>query len=205
MGEQYEHVRRNGGGNMVGARRAHGAAEPGGPEPDIGRPAHRARREGRVEAREGKELQQERLGDGRRIGRLRVERPEPGQQEDRQPDVPFVLLRDLVDGLEHRLAGREQAQVVPDVPVRRDDLRLGDRVERAATPVEHQVDVGERLEPPSEPRGGLPDALGDGANLARTLGQDGDDLVGFAELDRAQDDPLLLVGGHRRMVAPEVL
>ena len=158
-----------------------------------------------MEAREGKELQQERLGDGRRIGRLRVEGPEPGQEEERQPDVPFVLFRNLVDGLEHRLAGREQAQVVADVPVRRDDLRLSDRVERAATPVEHQVDVGERLEPPSEPRGGLPDALGDAANLARTLGQDGDDLVGFAELDRAQDDPLLLVGGHRRMVAPEVL
>src|SRR5439155_12105229 len=181
------------------------AAEPGGPEPHVGRAAHRARGERGVETREGKELQEERFGHGRRVGRFRIECPQSGEQEDRELDVPFVFLRDLVDGLEHRLAGREQAQVVADVPVRGDDLRLGDGVERAATPVEHQVDVGERLEPSAEPRGGLPDALGDAADLARTLGQDGDDLVGFAEFDRAQDDPLLLIGGHGRMVAPEVL
>ena len=124
----------------------------------------------------------------------------PGQQQQRQPDVPLVLLGHLVDGLEHRLPGGEQPQVVADRQVRRDDLGLRDRVQRATAVVQHQRHVGERLQARPEPAGGLADPLRDRPDLAGALGHDGDDLVGLAELDRAQDDALFLIGGHGRIV-----
>ena len=85
--------------------------------------------------------------------------------------------------------------------MRRDDLGLRHGVERAASPVQHQGNVRERLEPRAETAGGLADALGHGPDLARALGHDGHDLVGLAELDRAQDDALFLVERHGGIVA----
>ena len=38
----------------------------------------------------------------------------PASSRSDEPDVPLVLLRDLVDRLEHRLAGREQREVLAD-------------------------------------------------------------------------------------------
>ena len=62
--------------------------------------------------------------------------------------------------------------------------------------------MGEGLEPRAEAARGLADALRHRPDLARALGHDGDDLVGFAELVRAQDDALLFVRRHPRIVAP---
>ncbi len=135
---------------------------------------------------------------------LRVERPEPGQQEQRESHVPLVLLRHLVDGLEHGLAGGEQREVLADRHVRRDDLGLGDRVERATAVIQHEVHVRERLQSCAEAAGRLADAFRDGPYLAGALGHHGHDLVGFAELDGPQDDALLFVRGHGRIVAPHV-
>ncbi len=131
----------------------------------------------------------------------RLQRPEPREQQEHDAHVPLVFLGDAVDRLEHRLAGGEQREVVADRAMGGDDLGLGDRVERSSAPVEHQVHVGERLQARPEPAGGLADPLRHAPDLAGALGHDGDDLVGLAELRRPEDDALLLVGGHRRIVA----
>ena len=177
----------------VGADRA---AEPGRPQPHVGCAADRAGGERRVEPRQRQQLQPERLRHRRRVARPGVERAQPVEQEHRERDVALVLLGDLVDRLDHRLGGREQREVVADLPVGGHDLGLRHGVERAAPAVQHQVDVGEGLEATAEPRGGLAKSLGDRADLAGALGEDGHDLVGLTELHRAQDDPLLLIGGH---------
>src|SRR5205823_14320085 len=85
---------------------------------------------------------------------------------------------------------------------RRDDLGLGDRVERAPALVEQQGDVGERLQPRPELRAGPADALGDRADLARSLREDADDLVGFPQLDRTKNDALFLVERHSQWMVP---
>ena len=188
-------------GAALGAPRADRSAEAGREQLRVGGATYGARGERRVEPRERQELQQERLGD--RVGDrgLGVEGAEPGEQEQDELHVLLVLLGHLVDGLEHRLARREQGEVVADRRVRRDDLGLRDGVQGAAPVVQHQAHVGERLEPGPEAAGGLADALGDGPDLPRALGHDGHDLVGLAELVRPQDDALLFVGRHGRIVA----
>ena len=155
-----------------------------------------------MEPRQRQQLQHERLGDGGGIGGTSVERAAARQQQQRDAQVLLVLLGHLVDGFEHRLAGGEPGEVLADRHVRRDDLGLGHGVERAAAPVEHEVHVRERLQAGAEAAGGLADPLRDGPDLARTLGHDGDDLVGFTELERTQDDTLLFVRRHPRIVAP---
>src|SRR5690348_7348361 len=74
-------------------------------------------------------------------------------------------------------------------------LDLGDDVELAAL-VALQRDVARRFETRAEATPGLADALGDGPYLAPPLGEDGDDPVGLAELDRPQDDAVVPVQGH---------
>jgi hypothetical protein len=155
-----------------------------------------------MEPREREELQQEGFGDGRGVGRPSIERPHPGQEQHEQPHVALVLLGDLVDGFQHGLSRGEQPEVAPESPERRHDLGLADGVEGPSPPVDHEGNVRERLQPGAEPRGRLPDALGHGSDLARALGHDRDDLVGLAQLDRAQHDALFLVEGHARIVAP---
>src|SRR5439155_25417726 len=87
-------------------------------------------------------------------------------------------------------------------PEARDDLGLGHRVERAPPPVDHQRDVRERLQAPTELALGAPDALRDRPDLAGSLGEDRDDPIGLTELDPRQDDALFLVERHPRMVPP---
>ena len=67
-----------------------------------------------MEARERQELQQEGLGDGGGVGGPGVERSHPREQQHEQTDVALVLLGHLVDGLEHRLSGRERTEVAPE-------------------------------------------------------------------------------------------
>src|SRR5690606_31970000 len=85
--------------------------------------------------------------------------------------------------------------------VRVQGLRLGDHVERPAG-VELQVDVGERLEPRAEARGGPADALGHAPDLPGALGEDRDDAVGLPQLLGAQHHALIPVEAHQAIVRP---
>ena len=77
-----------------------------------------------------------------------------------------------------------------------DDLHLVHDVEVAPPLPQQEVDVGQRLQAAAELRGGLADALGDGAHLAVALGQEDDDLVGLAQAVGAQDDALVAEEAH---------
>ena len=102
--------------------------------------------------------------------------------------------------LQHRHA-RRVAGIVPGqrLAVGPDHLRLRDHVQRAPG-VQHQVDVGERLEPGAEPRLGPADALGHGADPPAPA-EDGNDPVRFAQLLRPQHDPVIPVELHLPIVA----
>ena len=95
-------------------------------------------------------LQQERLGHGGGIGRSGFQGPQAREQQQKHPDVALVLLRHLVDRFQHGLARRDQPVVGPERPVRRKDLHLRHGVERAASPVQEQRDVRERLQAGSD-------------------------------------------------------
>ena len=73
---------------------------------------------------------------------------------------------------QHRLepdqADLEPVRVRADAIVRADERRAGDRVELAATLVEDELDVGERLEAAAEAGLRLPHALRDGADAPRS-------------------------------------
>ena len=78
------------------------------------------------------------------------------------------------------------------------------RRELAAAVVEEQLDVRQRLEPGPEPARRLADPLGDRPHLAIALGEDRDDSVGLAQLDRAQNNALIAVQGHGRSLVTQM-
>ena len=114
----------------------------------------------------------------------------------------LVLLGEPLSGLDHDRGGGVDG-VVPDdgLPVGGHALGLGHGVEVAAL-VALDVDDHERLESRTEPGLGAPHALGDGADLATLLGEEGDDPVGLAQRMGAQHDGLVTVEGHVRHSLP---
>ena len=90
-----------------------------------------------------------------------------------------------------------RAEVLADEPERVEHLDLVHDVEVAPPLPQQEVDVGERLEPGAELRGGAADALGDGAHLAVALGEEDDDAVGLAQAVGAQDDAPVAEEAHR--------
>ena len=125
-----------------------------------------------------------------RVRELR-ERAERADEHPVERGIRLVLLGDLVDGLEHR-------DRVGEHPYSSRSARFASRVSAWVTtsssrPVAQQRDLAGRLEPGAEAARGLADALGDGADLAVALGEEGDDPVGLAELDGAQHHPLVAV------------
>ena len=62
--------------------------------------------------------------------------------------------------------------------------------------IQEQRDMRQGFEPRPELAVGAADPLRHGPDLARALGEDGDDLVGLAQLHGPQDDALFLVEGH---------
>ena len=160
--------------------------------------AARAGVEQRVEALEREQLPEEGCAhERRRVGRERAERAD---QHAVQRGVGLTLLGDLVGGFEHGDRVGQAAVVLPELAVAVDGLGLGDDVEVAAAAVALERDVGRGLEPGAEAAAGLADALGDRADLAVTLREDGDDAVGLTELDRAQDHTLIPVQAHMTSV-----
>src|SRR2546430_3116239 len=73
---------------------------------------------------------------------------------------------------------------------RRDDLEL------TATPGQQPVDVAVQLQRRAQLRLRAPYALGDRADLAVIAGQEGEDAVGLAVVELAQDDGAVTVGGQ---------
>ena len=168
-----------------------------GREPAVraGRAAHRARGEARVKAGERQQLEEVALGDGGGVEgpSSRARRPESKSRNSRT--LRSCSSATLSARLHHGLGGRDQLEVHSDASERADDLRLRDGVQVPAL-VQQQGDVGEGLQSRAELAVRPADALRDGADLARALGQDRNDLVGLAQLDRPQDDALFLVEGH---------
>lgn len=102
--------------------------------------------------------------------------------------------------LEHHLA-RGVRGIVIGQPVTESIQRfdLCDHV-KGVPDGELQVDVGERLEPSAELRGGTPYPLRDSANLAAVSAQHGDDPIGFAELVRAKNHCFVTICRHLDIV-----
>ena len=119
---------------------------------------------------------------------------EPRQREERT--VALLLLREEP---QHRLQPDEadlEPVAVGAVPVvRSDERRAGDRAELAAAPVERELNVRQRLEPPAEPALRPPDALGDRAEPAARRRVDVEHAVGLAEGEGAEHHGL---GDRRR-------
>ena len=88
-------------------------------------------------------------------------------------------------------------EVGPQPEVRVEQLGLGDDVE-GAPHGEHEIDRAERFEAAADPRSRAPDALGNDPQLAEMGGQDGEDPVGLAEVQPAEDDGLGLVQARAR-------
>ena len=154
-------------------------------------------------AGEPEELQLEREGecvDRRPLRDLRrlVEQIEEARQRGERSLVSLLLGEEP----EHRLgadqADAEAVEVGACRLVGSDELDARDRLELARALVEHQLDVRERLEPPSEARLRLPNALGDGPDPAAVARVEVEHPVGLAEANRPEHDGLGLVGapGH---------
>ena len=121
--------------------------------------------EQRVEALEREQLPEERGAHHRR--RVGGERAQRADEHPVQRGVRLALLRDLVDGFEHRDRMGQAAVVLPELAVAVDGLDLGDDVEVAAAAVALERDVGRGLEPGPEAAARLADALGDGRGPCR--------------------------------------
>ena len=126
-----------------------------------------------------------------------VEHGEPAVEQQEQALAGLALLGDRIDDLDHRARGEDTIEVVAQVGERVDDRHLGDGVEVRAL-VQHDVDVGERLEAPTEAALGLPHALRDGADLAVVGAEDHDDAMGLPERVAAQHDALVTPKCHDR-------
>ena len=77
--------------------------------------------------------------------------------------------------------GLQAIRVCADPVVGVDERGTCHGFELAPTLVEHELDMGERLQARSEPRLGLANALGDSSHASPVLGIDMQDAVGFAE------------------------
>gem|GEM_PF-2630473 len=130
-----------------------------------------------------------------------AEGAQPADEEQQLAQRGLLLHRgEPLGRFQHRHA-RRVAGVVPGqrLAVGPDHLGLRDHVQRAPG-VQHQVDVGERLEPGAKPRLGPADALGHGA-YPPAPAEDGYDPVRFAQLLRPQHDPVIPVELHLPIVA----
>jgi undecaprenyl diphosphate synthase len=105
-----------------------------------------------------------------------------------------------IGGLEHYLA-RCVCGIVVAQPIAEGIQRfdLCDHV-KGVPDGELQIDVGERLEPSAELRGGAPYPLRHPANLAAASAQHGDDPIGFTELVRAKNHCFVTVCRHLDIV-----
>ena len=214
LGERPAQQRVDGGDAGAGERdRAGGAAAADGAacagrvadERGLRLAALRAARDVREVAREPQQLELE--GERERLvrraggGRLRVvEQVEEARQRGERARVPLLLAEEA----EHRLradeARAEPVRVLARRVVRADQLDARDRLELAASLVEHELDVRQRLQARAEARRRLADPLGDGADPAALERVEVQDAVGLAEPERPEHDRLGLVrpAGHGR-------
>ena len=114
-------------------------------------------------------------------GRNVVERLEKPRQRREGLLVRLLLGEEAQHRLEPDHPDLQPIRVGADPVVGVDERGTGDGLELAAPLVEHELDVGERLEARAEPRLGLADALGDRPDASPVLGVDVQDAVGFAE------------------------
>ena len=123
-------------------------------------------------ARDPEELELERehdgveRGAGARLGRRRVERVEEPRQRGEGALVRLLLREQPQHRLEPDQSDLEAVRVAADRVVRADERGAGDRLELAATLMEHELDVGERLQAGPEARLRLAHALRDRADAA---------------------------------------
>src|SRR5205823_9307868 len=93
-----------------------------------------------------------------------VEQVEEARESAKRPLVRLLLGEESQHRLHPDETHAEAIRVLPCLAVRPDQLRAGDGLELTSTLVEHQLDVAERLEPSSEARLRLSDALRDRAD-----------------------------------------
>ena len=150
------------------------------------------------------QLEPERQRVDGRTGRQRGQLVERVQEPCERRERPLVRLLLGVEP-QHRLqpdqpdlqAIRVRARAV----VRADEGGAGHRVELAAAVMEDELDVRERLEPPAEPRLGLPHPFRHRAYPAAVERVEMEDAIGLAELERTEDDGLGRIRtGHARGV-----
>ena len=130
-------------------------------------------------------------------------------EEARERGERALVRLGLAEEAQHRL-GADQADVqaigaLADDMMRVQELDAGDRLQLAASLVQQQLDVRERLEPGAETRLRLADALGDRADAAAIGGVEMKDPIGLREAHRAQDDRLRLVRPGSHAVTLETL
>ena len=132
---------------------------------------------------------------GRRSPAAIARRP-PTSSRNCWTDGCLLLRGQPLGGLEHHRPGGVALVVVAQRPGERAErLGLGHGVQVPALG-QHQVHVGEGLEPGAEPRGRAAYPLGDRAHTSVLAGQQRDDPVGLGQLVGAQHDRLVSVERH---------
>ncbi len=122
--------------------------------------------------------------------------PQPPLQKQEGAHRRFVLLGDGIGDLDHGPRGEHPIQIGPQPGMGLDHRNLGDRVEVAPL-VEHEVDMGEGLEPPPETALRLAHPFGHRPDLAGVGTEENDHPVGLPKGEPAEDDPLVAAQAHR--------
>ena len=119
--------------------------------------------------------------------------------------VRVAVVEDPRDGLAGPRGAVQRAGVLAQARVRGDGLGRRHGQEIAAPLIQDEVETEERLEPPTEPRLRLADALRDRAQPAARRGIQMEDAVRFAVAKRAEDDSFGLYRSGYRTILSEVM
>lgn len=118
----------------------------------------------------------------------------PKQKQEETVRV-LVFLGNRIDSFNHRPRRHDPLQIEAHMGEGLYDRGLGDGVELAPL-VNHQVDVGERLQTATEAALGLAHSLGNCPQLPAIGAEQDHDSVGLAKWIRAKNDSLVGADGH---------
>ena len=120
---------------------------------------------------------------------------ETSLEQQEQPPRRFVLLSYNVGDLNHRSCRDYTIEVLAQCWERLDDRRLGDRVEVLPL-IEHELHMGESLQPPTESTLRLANTLRNRSQLPPIGADQDNNLVRLTERIRPEHNPRVVVERH---------